>query len=67
MTIELKLKKTYVQTVMHPKSFKDHKWTYETERRVVVLMAIVGIYAMVRRKRCSPYVCNVKELTEIVK
>ena len=65
--IELKLKKTYIQTVMHPKSFKDHKWTYEIESRPVVLMAIVGIHAMVRRKGCNPYVCNVKELTEIAK
>ena len=65
--IELKLKKTYIQTVMHPKSFKDHKWTYEIENRPVVLMAIVGRHAMVRRKGCTPYVCKVKELTEIVK
>lgn len=65
MIIELKLKKTYIQTVMHPKSFKDHKWTYETERRAVVLMAIVGMHAMVRRKGCTPYVCGTKELKEV--
>jgi hypothetical protein len=68
MSIELKLKKTYIQTVLHPKSFTMKTgWIYETEHRAVVLMSIVGIYAMVRRKGCMPYVCGIKELTEVAK
>ena len=63
--MNLRLNKTYIQTIRNPVSFKDRKWTYETERREVTLMAIVKNYAMVRRKSCMPYVVSVKELSEV--
>lgn len=31
----------------------------------MILMAVSGKYAMVRRKGCSPYVCDVRELSLI--
>ena len=37
-------------------------WMKETEDRDVVLMALVGAWAMVRRPKCAPYVCSASEL-----
>lgn len=39
--------------------------TMMTERIEVRVMAIAEDYAMVRRKGATPFVCQVKELTEI--
>jgi hypothetical protein len=46
----------------YPVAYKDGKWISETEDRDVILMAIVNTWAMVRRPRCVPYVCHIKEL-----
>lgn len=46
-----------------------HRWTrirmsaLVTEDREVKLMAIADGYAMVRRPRCMPYVCRVRDLS----
>lgn len=37
-------------------------WMKETEDRDVVLMALVGAWAMVRRPKCAPYICFASEL-----
>lgn len=37
-------------------------WTHETEHRDVRVLAVVGIWAMVRRPGCAPYVCETKHL-----
>lgn len=51
-----------VHRCVTPDRFTGGKWTYRTEDRDVVVMAISGKWAMVRRPRCVPYVCEVKEL-----
>jgi hypothetical protein len=58
----LEVGKRCVHVATNPKAFKAGKWEYETDRREVVLMAVSGKFAMVRRPRCGPYVCSVKEL-----
>ena len=40
-------------------------WTYEHTEWEVEVMATAGIYAMVRRKGCSPVVAQLKELALI--
>jgi hypothetical protein len=45
------------------RSNKDKRET-EIESFEVVVMATSGIYAMVRRKGCMPFVCEVKQLTK---
>src|SRR5690349_2865238 len=42
--------------------WKGGKIIKTVDRRDVVLMAIVGVYAMVRRPSCGPYVASVREL-----
>ncbi len=37
-------------------------WIDRIERREVTVMAIVGTWAMVRRKGCMPYTCKTKDL-----
>lgn len=37
-------------------------WGEEVEDRDVILMALIGSWAMVRRPKCAPYVCGVKEI-----
>lgn len=37
-------------------------WCKGYELREVQLLAVGGIWAMVRRKGCMPYVCSVKDL-----
>jgi len=46
-----------------PETHHNGKWTYSIERRNVVLLALSGKWAMVRRPGCMPYVCEVKELS----
>lgn len=55
--------KHYTQTLTIPKTFKNERWIYETEKRDVILMAVSGKYAMVRRSGCMPYVCPLKDLS----
>jgi hypothetical protein len=45
-----------------PRSYQNGKWQYETEERDVILMAVSGKWAMIRRPRCAPYTAEVKEL-----
>ncbi len=35
---------------------------YKKERRNVEVLAVAGIWAMIRRGKCAPYVCHVDEL-----
>lgn len=63
--MELKIGKKYVQTVVNPDKFIAGKWTYVTEYRDVSLLAVAGIWAMVRRPRAVPYVCQTKDLSEM--
>lgn len=44
------------------RSYQNGKWEYETEERDVILMALSGKWAMVRRPKCMPYTVYVKEL-----
>ena len=55
--------KRYTQTLMNPKTFKNERWTYEVEKRDVIVMAISGKYAMVRRPKYYPYICKLKDLS----
>lgn len=41
---------------------KDGRWVRSEEDRDVIVMAIGGRYAMVRRPRAVPYVAPLKEL-----
>lgn len=60
---QLKIGNHYTQTVKNPKSFDGSKWTHDVEQRDVVLLAVSGVYAMVRRPGCMPYVCTIKDLS----
>jgi hypothetical protein len=50
-----------------PTTFHGGKWTYEVEEFVVSVMAKSGIYAMVRRKGCMPFVSPIKNLFDLEK
>ena len=63
--LECRVGRHYIQRITSPDKLKAGKWTYKTEERDVILMAVSGKYAMVRRKCCSPYVCDVSELSLI--
>ena len=65
LPLERRVGRHFIQHIISPDKLVAGKWTYTTEDRDVVLMAVVGIYAMVRRKGCVPYVCDVKELSLI--
>lgn len=43
---------------------KDGKMVSGTDRRIVKLMAVSGVYAMVRRPRCIPYVAELKDIEQ---
>lgn len=58
----LKIGKPCVHVCVRPDKFDGKKWSYFTEGRVVILMAVAKGFAMVRRKGCMPYVCQLKEL-----
>lgn len=45
-----------------PDKFDGKKWTHKTEEFEVIVLAIAGRYAMVRRPRCMPFVVNAKDL-----
>ena len=53
-------KAIYRQTL--PEKFDGKKWTYKTVEYEVIVMAVVGKHAMVRRPRCLPFVVDVKSL-----
>ena len=63
----MNLSKYIGKNVIHRSELPDkltwpEGWTYTTEDRDVVLMAVVKIWAMVRRPGCVPYVVHVKAL-----
>jgi hypothetical protein len=45
-----------------PVSFKNGIWENETVQFDVRVMAVAEGYAMVRRPRCMPFVCSIKDL-----
>jgi hypothetical protein len=57
--------KLAILTQKVPDNFVNLKWEYKINKFEVRVMAISGGYAMVRRKGCLPFVCNMKDLTFI--
>lgn len=51
-----------IHTVTELVSYIGGKSTYATEHRDVILMDVSGLYAMVRRPGCYPYVALVNDL-----
>jgi hypothetical protein len=45
-----------------PDKFDGKRWTYLDDEVEVIVMAVVGVYAMVRRPKCTPFVVWAKEL-----
>ena len=62
--IEMAKFKTAIHKFVSPDKYDGKNWTYKTDLREVELMAVVDEYAMVRRKGCAPYICQVKEIKE---
>ena len=59
----LKIGKRCIHRAKMPVSYRQATgWVYQTIDREVILMAVSGRYAMVRRSGCLPYVCNKKDL-----
>jgi len=56
------IEKRVIHVAVKIDEFVDSGWTYKTDRREVVLMAVSKSWAMVRRPRAVPYVCQLKEL-----
>ena len=56
--------KTATHKLVSPDKFDGKKWSYKTDLHEVEVMAVVNNFAMVRRKGCAPYVCQVKEIQE---
>jgi hypothetical protein len=57
------LKKVYkILRQRTPKRLTANGWAYEDILVNVEVMCVVGIYAMVRVKRCIPFVCFVDKL-----
>jgi hypothetical protein len=46
------------------KTYLSSAWTYDASEVQVEVMATKGIYAMVRRKGCMPFVVEIKCLKE---
>lgn len=59
---ELRIGKHCVHRASNPVNLVNGKWQYKVEMRDVILMARSGTWAMVRRPRCAPYVCLIREL-----
>jgi hypothetical protein len=57
--------KLAIFTRKEPANFINFKWEYKINKFEVRVMAISEGYAMVRRKGCIPFVCNIKDLTFI--
>jgi hypothetical protein len=58
----MKVGKRAIHHVRTPVSYSNRKWIYAEEDRHVVVLAISGQWAMVRRPRAMPYVARVSEL-----
>ena len=65
-TAKASLNKMIGKHVVHhavtPKAFIRDHWTYDTEDRDVILLAVAGCWAMVCRPGCAPYVEHVKHI-----
>jgi hypothetical protein len=62
----MKIGKKAIYHLKLPKSYtRQTGWTYHEEDFEVVLMATSGKWAMVRRPRCIPFCCEIKELKPI--
>jgi hypothetical protein len=46
-------------------TFLKGKWSFEIDRREVSVLAVAGIWAMVRRPTCFPYVCHIEQLETV--
>ena len=55
-------KQKAVHRLLIPERFDSRKWIYREEIRDVIVMAIIGEWAMVRRPRCVPYTAPKKEI-----
>lgn len=58
----VKIGKPCIQKEVNPVAFTKGEWSYHTEHREVTVLAVVGAWAMVRRKGAMPFVCSVKDL-----
>jgi len=59
------MKKRYgILTKTSPDKYDENGWHYITEQIDVEIMAVSGIYAMVRRKGCMPFVCDFRNVVE---
>lgn len=61
-SIALLVGRHVIHRISLAQSYAGGKWTYATEDRDVILMAVSGAYAMVRRPSCMPYVAPVREI-----
>lgn len=62
-TIDSAIGKHVIHRAKTPKSYEPiGGWVYDVENRDVILLAVVGNYAMVKRPRCMPYVTTLDEL-----
>ena len=55
-----------IYVLCRPSSFHDGKWHYETQEIEVRIMAMAEGWAMVRTKRCVPFVCKITDLRQEV-
>ncbi len=58
--------KRVIHHVKTPSAYRNGVWTYSEEDRAVIVLAVSGGWAMVRRPRCVPYVARVSELAGAV-
>lgn len=64
MSSEIKIDKPATFTDRRRVRKTENGWEYEVFVFEVHVMAIVGIYAMVRRKGAMPFVAEIKQLTQ---
>lgn len=62
MNAEIKVGKRCIHRIAVPTVFRRNEWEYDVQMRDVKVLAISGVWAMVRLKGCAPYVASVKEL-----
>jgi hypothetical protein len=62
----MKIGDKVIRSYSNPVRYENGKWVNETTEYEVRIMAIAEGYAMVRRKRCLPFACSVKELIGVV-
>jgi len=49
-----------------PKGFDGKKWSYEINQFEVIVLAVVGKVAMVKRSKCYPIIVDTKDLEGLV-